>query len=67
MIDVSEILKTINSTSDGLPTDLKEEDRLALLTATSKLQEKLESPLEVFLRFMFGVLCSYGCVCTILM
>jgi len=67
MIEVSEILKTINSTSDGLPTDLKEEDRLALLTATSKLQEKLESPLEAFLRFMFGVLCSYGCVCAILM
>ena len=56
MIEVCEILKTMNSASDGLPADLKEEDRLALLTATSKLQEKLEGPLEVFLRFMFGVL-----------
>jgi len=55
MTDVSNILKTINEAINSLPGNLKEEDRLAILAATGKLQEKLETPLEAFIRFMFGV------------
>ncbi|KAF2872238.1 S-adenosyl-L-methionine-dependent methyltransferase [Massariosphaeria phaeospora] len=50
----SETLKTLTALANSPPEIFKDEDRLAALAACTKLQERLESPLETFLRFMFG-------------
>lgn len=57
-MEFSKILETVQAAIDspGPFAGVKEEDRLACLAACNKLQAKLESPLESFMRIMFGVL-----------
>lgn len=56
-MDFPTFLSNLNSVAESPPDDLKDEERLACIEACKQLQEALESPLEAFIRFIFGVLC----------
>ncbi|KAF2108462.1 S-adenosyl-L-methionine-dependent methyltransferase [Lophiotrema nucula] len=53
-MEVSEIIKNINAAVDSLPTEITDEDRIALLAAKDKLQDRIETPLDTFVRFMLS-------------
>ena len=54
-MSVSELIKTLNATADAPPSNVKEEDRAALLAACEKLKGAFESPLEATVRVIFAV------------
>lgn len=54
-MSVSELIQTLNARADAPPSDVKEEERAALLAACEKRKGTLKSPLETTVRVVFGV------------
>jgi hypothetical protein len=54
-MDIAQLRKTLAAAAQTPPTDLQEEDRVALLASCSLLKDSIESPLEKTLRIAMGV------------
>ena len=54
-MSVSELIKNLNATAGAPPSNVKEEDRAALLAACEKVKCLYGNPLEATVRVIFAV------------